>query len=244
MRTVEAEMKRLQEAAAFYDSRRGLASRLCQNGAGIICRHADGGTMLELGCANGVMTEVFAARFGAGLCVVEGMPAHAETAREIVGENGEVYCALFEEFEPARRFDNIAMAGILEHVADPVGLLRRARGWLAEGGSLHVIVPHALSLHRRVGVALGLSASPYELNEGDLAMGHRRVYDWSLLARDIAEGGLRVVAKEGSFLKPLSNRQMEGWPDELLDAFQSLGTDNLDLCAEIYAKCQVKEGRL
>ena len=39
--------------------------------------------------------------------------------------------ALFEEFEPVRRFNTIVMDHILERVAEPVALLDRARKWLA-----------------------------------------------------------------------------------------------------------------
>ncbi|NIM04776.1 MAG: methyltransferase domain-containing protein [Armatimonadetes bacterium] len=234
------ERERLEQAAGCYDSRRGLSYRLVRSGADIVLAHAHGPRLLEMGCANGVMTEVFAVHFPE-VVVVEGTAAYAEAARAILGDAGQVHCSLFEEFEPDKPFNDIVMAGMLEHVADPVGLLHRAAGWLAAGGSIHAIVPHAMSLHRRVGVAMGLLTRSEELHSGDIAIGHRRIYTWDSVRSHIEESGLRIVAKEGNFLKPLSNQQMAKWPEDLLEAFQVLGRELPDLCAEIYLQCRPAE---
>jgi len=231
------ERERLAQTAAWYDSRRGLSHRLVRYAAEIVIAHATGPRILEMGCANGVMTEALAACFP-HVVVVEGAEAYAEAARAVLRDRAQVHHCLFEEFEPTEAFDDIVMAGVLEHVADPVGLLQRAGAWLAEAGSIHIVVPNADSLHRRVGVALGLLRRPDELHPADLAMGHRRVYTWDLLKTHLAGSGLHMVATEGNFLKPLSNDQMADWPDDLLDAFRAVGRELPDLCAEIYAQCR------
>ena len=231
------EREKLVQASTCYDSRLGLNCRLIQYAAKIVLAHATGPRLLELGCANGVMTEIFAEHFPQ-VVVVEGAPAYADIARAILGNEGEVHCCLFEEFQPAERFNDIVMAGVLEHVEDPVALLKRAAGWLDSKGSIHIIVPNAMSLHRQVGVAMGLIARPNEMHSCDLAIGHRRIYTWELLERHIRESGLCIVSRDGNFLKPLSNQQMADWPEQLLDAFQMLGHSLPALAAEIYIQCQ------
>ena len=67
------------------------------------------------------------------------------------------------------------MTYILEHVEKPVALLSRAATWLAPGGRLLVDVPNGLSLHRMVGVKMGLLKEPCELNQRDLDLGHRHL---------------------------------------------------------------------
>jgi cyclopropane fatty-acyl-phospholipid synthase-like methyltransferase len=232
-----AELERLAKAADWYDSRQGMSYHLVRAGAEIVLKYAAGPRLLEMGCANGVMTEIFAKHFSR-VVVVEGSSVYAETARGILRSSGEVHCCLFEEFAPDEAFDDIVMAGVLEHVADPLALLQRAVNWLVPGGNIHILVPHAMSLHRRAGVALGLLARPDELNAADFAMGHRRIYTWDLLEYHLAESGLQILAREGNFLKPLSNQQMEGWPENLLEAFEALGRDFPEMSAEIYALCR------
>ena len=230
------EKSRLARTADFYNSRRGLNYLLVRHGGEIICRHTRGPRLLELGCANGVMTEIFADRFPE-VTVVEGAEAYAATAREILADRGEVHCCLFEEFVPLKPFDDIVLAGVLEHVADPVELLWRAAGWLNRQGRLHLLVPHAHSLHRLSGVMLGILSRPEAMHAGDRAMGHRRVYTWKLLEKHVLESGLKIKSKEGNFLKPLSNAQMEELPETLLEEARGLGREFPELAAEIYALC-------
>ena len=82
---------------------------------------------LEMGPADGTMTRRLVNDF-VQLTVVDGsaeLLAAVPAAANLVKVH-----ALFEHFQPARTFNTIVMAHILEHVEDPVGLIRRAQGWL------------------------------------------------------------------------------------------------------------------
>ena len=59
-------------------------------------------------------------------------------------------------------------------MAEPVQLLRWVRTWLQPTGRLHVVVPNADSLHRRVGVAMGALGRVDELSERDRRFGQLR----------------------------------------------------------------------
>jgi hypothetical protein len=48
---------------------------------------------------------------------------------------------------------------------------------------------------------------------------------------------LQIKAREGNFLKPLSNAQMEDLPEVLLAEARNLGREFPELAAEIYALC-------
>jgi hypothetical protein len=230
------ERARLDRISRTYDSSRGLNRELIKWGAAHIVVHGRGARALEFGCANGVMTEELASCFPQ-LDVVEGADAYARLARAIVGRRGTVHHCLFEEFEPRRAYDVIVMAWVLEHVADPNALLTRARPWLAEEGTVHIIVPNAESLHRRVGLQMGLLDRLDALNESDVAVGHRRVYTWDTLARDITSAGLRIAHMEGILIKPLPSLLMERWSAQRRAAFFQLAPLLPRLCSEIYAVC-------
>ena len=230
------ERARLDEVAQWYDSRKGLNREVIEQAAQRVLARARGGRALELGCAMGVMTEELAGRFSE-LDIVEGSEVYAAKARTLAPPSGRVYHCLFEEFEPARQYDTIVMSWILEHVAAPQELLERARGWLAPQGEIHIAVPNAESLHRRVGLSMGLLHRLDQLNDTDLAVGHRRVYTWDRLAEEIASAGLGLVRMDGILLKPLPSALMECWPTELRAAFFELSSLAPRLCSEIYAVC-------
>lgn len=234
--TLAVEERRLAMVAATYDPRATFDYKLVKYGARIILEHATGPSVLEMGCGTGVMTEELVRRFP-DLVVVDGSREYLEHTKRLVGEKASFHLALFEEFAPDRSFNEIIMANILEHVADPVGLLASAKTWLAPGGAIHIIVPNAGSLHRRVGVAMGLLTRPDELNDRDLGLGHRRVYTLESLSSDIYAAGLAGAELTGFFLKPLPNDQMQAWPQGVLDAFLEVGKQLPAYCAHIYARC-------
>ena len=83
---------------------------------------------------------------------------------------------------------------------------------------------------------MGMLGKPNDLNQRDLALGHRRIYTQETLRRDLASAELDVVEMGGVFLKPLSNKQIEDhWSDEMIEGFYALGKDFPQNAAEIYA---------
>ena len=230
------ERERLDGVADWYDGREDFDRHLIAHGARLIVGRARGTSVLEVGCGVGVMTEVFVGAF-ARVEGVDGSSRNIEATRAAVGDRARLHVSLFEDFSPERPAGEVVLASVLEHVVDPVGLLRSASGWMAEGGSLHVIVPNAGALNRRVGRAMGMLARLDELHARDHRLGHRRVYDRDHLEADIDAAGLAVAERSGIFLKPLSNAQMAGWPPELIAALFAVGDELPDLCSQLYARC-------
>ena len=198
--------------------------------------HLRGPHGLELGPAEGVMTRMLIDDFSS-LTVVDG--AGDLLARIPNLPNLAKVHALFEEFEPGGRFNTIVMDHILEHVAEPIALLNRARDWLAPAGCVVVGVPNGSSFHRLAGVKMGLLREPCELNDRDRALGHRRVYTRESLFRDLQAAGLEPNAWGGVFFKPVSNQQIQDtWTQTMMDGFYELGKDFPAHANELYAICE------
>lgn len=202
-----------------------------------IRRFMRGPSGLELGSAEGQMTRFLYKDFER-LTVVEG-------AKELLDAmpafpNVQKVHTLFEDFEPGERFDTVILEHILEHVEHPEGILVRARSWVAADGRLIAGVPNANSIHRLVGVKMGLLSHQTDLNARDIAQGHRRVYTPDAFKAELSAAGLRVVAFGGVFLKPLSNQQIQDhWPPELKEAFFQLGKDFPMNAADLFAVCEL-----
>src|ERR1051325_4769735 len=104
----------------------------------------------------------------------------------------------FEDYVPEQRFDTVVATYVLEHVDDPGLVLRRARTlWLRPGGLLAVVVPHALSLHRRLAVKMGIASRPDELGESDRRLGHKHCFTHFEMRRLIEDAGLTVEEQFG-----------------------------------------------
>ena len=172
----------------------------------------------------GLMTE-YLAEVASRVDMLDGSETYIEAARaRIKRDNVRFFCSLFEEFTPETAYDVITCSHVLEHVIDPVDLLSRMKSWLAPGGTLVACVPNALSVHRMLGVEMGLVASPYELSERDVWGGHRRVYDAKTFSDDIKSAGLVHGELKGLLLKPFPNSQMLALGEDVVQGLLRVGS--------------------
>lgn len=191
------------------------------------------GSVLELGPAEGIMTEKLYPLFS-DYTVVDGSTIYAERMKKDY-PNINVICSFFEDYKPDRKFDNIILGHVLEHVDNPIEILKLCRNWLCDNGRILSAVPNSHSLHRQSAVIMGLLERENQLNETDKGIGHQRVYDLKMLQRDFAEANLKVLKSGGYWIKPLSNSQIDlQWTDEMKMAYMILGEKFPDISAEIY----------
>ena len=101
------------------------------------------GNVLELGSFRGDFTKRLLPHFGQVTCVEASQAAAAEAAATL-GSRVEIIHSTFEEVELTTRYSNIVLTHVLEHLDDPIKVLKRiSNEWLAEGGRLfwHVLMP-------------------------------------------------------------------------------------------------------
>lgn len=231
------------EKQASIKHQEGFNERLISYRAKTIVELCKGPKVLELGCGDGLVTQELVKYFDE-IVAVDGSGTRADRARKrvesIKDKKGKIafHISLFEDFELKNSFDTIVAAGILEHVDDPIQILRKAKGWLKEEGSIIIVVPNARSLHRRIGKIMGLISDVHELTEQDFVVGHKRCYDTDMLRNDIVKSGLEIESMGGILVKPLSNTQMEELNPEITDAFYEVSKElPANFCAEIWARC-------
>ena len=193
-----------------------------------------GESILEMGPAEGVMTELLATT-GKKLTLIEGSGLFCVNLRRRFPQANTIH-SLFEEFEPNELFDNIILGHVLEHVEDPVDILSRAKRWLKPGvGRIFGAVPNARSLHRQAAVIMGILKEEDALNEMDIHHGHRRVFNPESFRNAFSQAGLKIEIFGGYWMKPVSNAQIEAsWTPEMLEAFMVLGERYPDIAGEIY----------
>ena len=169
-----------------------------------------GSRVLDLGYGSGIIARALVAA-GHRVTVVDGAPFEVEGATCVV--------SMFENFEPDTKYDAVIASFILEHVDDPVALLKRARQWTEK---LIVVCGNAASIHRRLAVKMGLQPSLFTLSARDIAVGHHRVYDIVELMSELGDAGWTVRKTKGLFMKPLPNSMMTGYSVALLRAMNEI----------------------
>jgi 2-polyprenyl-3-methyl-5-hydroxy-6-metoxy-1,4-benzoquinol methylase len=235
----QKEKTRLNRVADWYDpSYQGIESIMINYRLDVMMPKIKGPNVLEMGCSTGVMTKRLVKKFPA-LTVVDGSRHYIDYVKNLLKSNKcKFFVSLFEDFKPQEKFDDIIMANILEHVNDPINILQGAKKWLKKNGRIHILVPNAKSLHRRIGKELGIIKKLDDFSELDKKIEHRRVYTEESLRKDVSKAGLKTVFTEGIFLKPLSQAQISNWGKKVLDAFLKVGEEFPDeYCSTIYLIC-------
>lgn len=227
------ELERLERIAGDSLYSAGVNTDTVRYSFQVFERYLRGESILEMGPAEGVMTELLA-QTGKSLTIVEGSKAFCDSlARRFPA--ARVVHSLFEDFSPEQHFDSIVLGHVLEHVEDPIDIVRRAATWLTPTGRILAAVPNSRSLHRQAAVLMGMLPSENALNEMDVHHGHRRVFDPESFRHCFLAAGLVVEVFGGYWLKPLSNRQIEEtWTPQMLEAFMQLGERYPDVAGEIY----------
>ena len=202
------------------------------------------GSLLELGSFMGDFTRRFVPDFDDITCVEASDVAVAQ-ARERLGSSVAFVNATFEAVTLPRRYDNIVMTHVLEHLADPVLVLKRINDeWLADGGRVFVACPNANAPSRQIAVKMGLISHNAAVTQSEADHGHQCTYTLDTLERDAVASGLRVVHRSGVFFKALANFQWDRLLQtdiisaEYLDGCYKLGQIYPDLCSTVFLICE------
>jgi 2-polyprenyl-3-methyl-5-hydroxy-6-metoxy-1,4-benzoquinol methylase len=196
------------------------------------------GSLLELGLGHGYTTNTFANYFEQHM-VLEGSLAVIQNFQEKYPEcHAQVLHTYFEEFSSERKFDVIVMGFILEHVDDPLQILRHFRQFLAPGGKLFIAVPNAEVMNRRLGHLAGMLADIYALSENDHLLGHKRYFTVASLTNHVLQAGYRVDRLEGIYLKPFTTEQIVSlrFDRRIITALCVLGVNYPELSCGILAE--------
>jgi 2-polyprenyl-3-methyl-5-hydroxy-6-metoxy-1,4-benzoquinol methylase len=201
-----------------------------------------GGKVLEMGCYVGEFTKILLGLYD-DVTVLEGSSELITKANENVGGRARFIHGQFETTELSERYDAIFLMHTLEHLNDPITVLKKINGWLSETGRLFLVVPNANAPSRQIAVKMGLISHNSAVTEGEYTHGHRRTYALDTLERDARLGGLSVIHRGGIFFKPFANYQFDKLlktdviSKGYLDGCYQLGMLYPDLCASVYLIC-------
>jgi 2-polyprenyl-3-methyl-5-hydroxy-6-metoxy-1,4-benzoquinol methylase len=202
------------------------------------------GSLLELGSFKGDFTRRFLEHFDDVTCV-EASSEAIDEAKTKLGENQTYIHSTFETADLGRRYNNIVMTHVLEHLDDPVRVLRRINDeWLTDDGRFFLVCPNANAPSRQIAVKMGLITHNAAVTPAEAEHGHRCTYTLDTLERDAFAAGLKVIHRSGIFFKALANFQWDRLlntdiiSNEYLEGCYKLGQIYPDLCASIFLMCE------
>jgi SAM-dependent methyltransferase len=110
----------------------------------------DSARILDIGCGDGFHLELLK-DFGKKTWTLEGVDADERAAFAAEEKGLKVHCGTLENLDlPRESYDLAFLIMTVEHVADPVGLLRDARSILRPGGRLVIVTDNTDSLDFRL----------------------------------------------------------------------------------------------
>ena len=203
------------------------------------------GAVLELGSFQGDFTRRLAKRFDDITCV-EASDEAIQVATHRLDDDGVTYVhSTFEQANLSRQYPNIVMTHVLEHLDDPVAVLKRVnQEWLSEQGRFFLACPNANAVSRQIAVKMGLISHNAAVTPAEEAHGHRRTYALDTLERDAVAAGLKVIHRSGIFFKALANFQWDRLlktdivSSDYLEGCYQLGQQYPDLCATVFLVCE------
>lgn len=201
--------------------------------------------ILELGCFEGRFTERLVKDYKF-VTAVEG----SSNAYEIAKNNPKLsnvnfICSMFEDLKTPTQYSNILMSHVLEHLDDPVQILKKINNnLLADDGYFFLICPNANAPSRQIAVKMGLISHNSAVTPAEAEHGHHITYTLDTLERDATQAGLDVVHRSGIFFKSLANFQWDKIlqtdiiSQEYLEGCYQLGQQYPDLCSSIMLVCR------
>ena len=205
------------------------------------------GAALELGSFKGAFTQHLLQIFDDVTCVEASAEALLE-AKKRHGDRVHLINDLFENATLPSRYDNIVMTHVLEHIDDPVKVLKRVNDeWLSDTGRFFLVCPNANAPSRQIAVKMGLISHNAAVTSAEAEHGHRCTYTLDTLERDAVAAGLKVVHRSGIFFKALANFQWDRLlqtdiiSKEYLEGCYKLGHQYPDLCASVFLLCEKGE---
>ena len=201
------------------------------------------GNCLELGSFKGDFTKKLTPYFNDITCVEASNEAISIAKNSL--NNVTFFNSLFNETILPKKYDNIILTHVLEHIDEPVELLKKIKNeWLSENGKLFIVCPNANAPSRQIAVKMGLITHNSAITNAEKEHGHRITYTLDTLERDTKLGGLNVIHRSGIFFKALANFQWDRLLNtdiiskEYLDGCFKLGQQYPDLCSSIMLICK------
>lgn len=226
LEVLKEELHNVQDAYLHHDDKKKVDVKILDYLSDLVIPILQGPRVLEMGAGDVIWTPKLVKAFP-DVTTVDACEELLNSVKEKTkGYNWTPACCLFEEYCPTEKFDSVLATFVMEHVTDPLAVLSDIRkNWLKEDGRLLLTVPHALSLHRRLAVKMGMCPLPSTLGETDIQMGHKHCFTCYEMEALLVKAGFHVASKFGVLTKAVPYNTLKYCTDAQLKGLFDLGME-------------------
>lgn len=146
--------------------------------------------VLDVGCADGNLARVISSKD----CEIVGIEIDKKAAKNAQKFCEEIIIADIESIRLSSKyhgyFDYILFADVLEHIKDPLVVLKRFKKYLNQDGSIIISLPNVTNWKMRIKILLG----NFEYEErGLLDSGHIRFFNEKSAKKLLDDAGLEII---------------------------------------------------
>lgn len=189
---------------------------------GLIMNHIDmGRKVLELGCATGYMTKYMNDKL---CCSVDVVEIDYECCKKAMKFAHDWYCGdLMEDgwvsYYKQYKYDYVLFADVLEHLRDPLEVLKKAVSLLKDDGEVIISIPNIC--HNDILIRMYFNDFCYT-GLGLLDETHIHFWGVNQLAKFVDEAGLKITAYEAVTMQTQRTEQkyQASIPEELLNVLK------------------------
>ena len=181
--------------------------------------------------------------------IVEPSEKFCENAKRLSADSKNVTCirGFFEEEvnKLEKEYDMVICSGLLQEVSDPVKLINAIKLVCDRETIIHINVANMYSVHRLLGVELGILEDVFEQSEANKILQQNTNFDMKRLRTMVENSGLDILEEGSFFIKPFSHKQMEAMmeqhiiDDHVLEGLYNLSKYMPQFGSEIYVNCRI-----
>ena len=145
-----------------------------------------------------------------------------------------------------KQFDAVLLSSLLHEVPDPLRFLESVACICSRDTFVHINVPNAFSLHRLLGVSMGIAVTRYDKSERQIRFQQQNVFDMKSLSALVNDAGFSIEDSGSIFIKPFTHEQMQALIDcgfltgQMLEGLNRLVSDLPQNGSELYMNVRLE----
>lgn len=198
--------------------------------------------VLEIGSADGYMSKMII-EYCNSLDILEPSSNYCSIIKNQNINVKDIYNCFIEDLDKSLKYDVIIIAGLLHHIENPTIFLNLLKNHLNRNGIVLATVPNVESLHRRIGVKMGILKNEFDSSLRNIQFNQYGKFNLKYFKELFINCEYNIKESYGYMIKPFSSEIMEklNLNDEQINAMFTIGKEFQEICSQLYIKATIND---